>query len=46
MFRVRPPEYGMTSMQASTFAPSSVMRRAMMRPMSPEPRMTTRLPTM
>ena len=43
--RVRPPEYGMTSTQASTLAPSSVIRRAMIRPMSPLPRMSTRLPT-
>ena len=40
------PEYGITSTHASTCAPSSVMRRAIIRPMSPLPRITTRLPTM
>ena len=34
----------MSSQTASTFAPSRVIRRAMMRPMSPEPRMTARFP--
>ena len=43
--RVRPPEYGMISTQARTFAPSSVIRRAIIRPISPEPRISTRLPT-
>ena len=36
----------MISMHASTFAPWNVRRRAMMRPMSPDPRITTRLPGM
>ena len=44
MLRLSPLEYGISSTHASTFAPWNVMRRAMMRPMSPEPRITTRLP--
>ena len=42
--RFKPPEYGISSATQSTFAPSSVMRRAMIRPMSPLPRITTRRP--
>ena len=41
-----PEEYGMISTQASTFAPCRVIRRAMISPMSPEPRITTRFPGM
>ena len=36
----------MISTQASTSAPCSFIRRAIIRPMSPEPRITTRLPGM
>jgi len=42
--RVSPLEYGISSTHASTCAPSNVIRRAMMSPMSPEPRITTRRP--
>ena len=34
----------MISLTHKTFAPSKVMRRAMMSPISPDPKMTTRLP--
>ena len=44
MFLLSPPEKGMSSATHATCAPSSVMRRAMMRPMSPDPRITTSLP--
>ena len=44
ILRFKPPEYGISSATQSTFAPSSVMRRAMIRPMSPLPRITTRRP--
>ena len=40
MLRVRPEGVGFASYTPSTCAPSSVRRRAMMRPMSPLPRMT------
>ena len=44
MLRLRPEEYGISSQTIFTFAPSQVMRRAMMRPMSPEPSITTSRP--
>ena len=44
MLRRSPLECSMISQTHSTFAPSSVMRRAMISPISPEPRMTTRFP--
>ena len=43
-FRGRPEQKGSFSRTQWTRAPSSVMRRAMMRPMSPEPMMTTFFP--
>ena len=44
MLRLSPEEYGMSSATSFTSAPSHVMRRAMMRPMSPLPRITTLRP--
>ena len=44
MFRLKPPEYGMISTTFLTFAPSSVIRLAIIRPMSPEPNITTSRP--
>ena len=44
ILRLRPEEYGISSTTARTFAPSRVILLAIMRPMSPEPRMTTLLP--
>ncbi len=44
MFLISPPEYGISSHTAFTSAPSSVMRLAMIRPISPEPRITASLP--
>ena len=44
MLRVRPAEYGISSTTAFTWAPSRVILLAMMRPISPEPRMTRFLP--
>lgn len=44
MFLVRPAEKGITSQTSFTSAPSRVRRRAIIRPMSPEPRITTFLP--
>jgi len=44
MFRVSPPESSMISHTASTLAPSNVILRAIIRPMSPEPRITIRFP--
>ena len=46
MFRSSPPGAGFCSATHSTWAPSRVSRRAMIRPMSPDPRTTTRRPTM
>ena len=43
--RASPPGAGRCSATHRTLAPSRVIRRAMMRPMSPEPRTTTRRPT-
>ena len=42
--RRRPLAYGMSSYTPSTETPSSVQRRAMISPMSPEPKMTAREP--
>ncbi len=42
---LQPPGAGRCSATHSTWAPSKVSRRAMIRPMSPEPRITTRRPT-
>jgi hypothetical protein len=44
MFRGRPLEYGRISKTDSTDAPSSVIRRAMIRPMSPDPQNADALP--
>ena len=38
------PEYGISSQTALTFAPSRVILLAIIRPISPEPRITTSLP--
>ena len=42
MFRVSPPEYGISSSTIFTSAPSRRMRRAMIRPISPDPKITDR----
>ena len=44
MLRLRPLAWAMSSNTPTTSTPSSVRRRAMIRPMSPEPRMATRRP--
>ena len=44
MLRRSPDGWGMISNTPTTWAPWHTMRRAMMRPMSPEPSTTTRRP--
>ena len=44
MLRLRPEEYGISSTTANTFAPSISILLAMIRPMSPEPSITTLFP--
>ncbi len=43
---LQPPNVLISSTTASTRAPSSASRRAIIKPISPEPRIITRLPIM
>ena len=46
MLRFNPPEYGINSATTLTFAPSNVIRLAMISPISPDPKITTSRPGM
>ena len=45
MLRFNPLEYGQSSTHPTTFAPSKLIRLAMISPISPDPKISTFLPT-